>query len=472
MKKSIVLSVLAGLASASAVPAGVCLAQELPGWNLTWSDEFNGPNVDTSKWLVVNRDPNKNGEAQWYAPNHVSIVNGMLRLKSTNTWTNGKQYTSGSVESVNRFFQKYGRFEGRMRMPKTQGIWPAFWMLPNPSGWPPEIDIMELLGHDPDTVYFSNHWGVYPSTWNHQTSTLNGPDYSADFHTFAVDWWPDRLECYIDGYRRTTHSQNVPQTAFFIILNTAVGGQWPGYPDGTTVFPQYFDIDYVRAYQPRYVNPGFESRGPSGNATLYGWTPFGNCFYDGQLGSKGASSVKLFGNFSGSFNTSGAYQEIPVTPGKWYSVRGDWLTPAPDRIAGANYTALNIEWRDAGGNLISFVSNRAIDATSTPNQWLKSQTQGYAPANAVKARVVALFFQPALAAGSSRTDEIDFRENTCPTDINSDDATDDGDFIEFANAYNVLVCGMVCPADFNGDSMVDDADFVIFAAAYDALLCP
>lgn len=465
MKKSILLCALAGV-----IPAGVCAAQELPGWKLTWSDEFTGTSVNTSKWLVVNRDPNKNGEAQWYAPNHVSVVNGMLRLKSTNTWTNGKQYTSGSVESVNRFFQKFGRFEGRMRMPKTQGIWPAFWMLPNPSGWPPEIDIMELLGHDPDTVYFSNHWGVWPNN-QHQTTTINGPDYSADFHTFAVDWWADRIECYIDGFRKATHTQAIPQTAFFIILNTAVGGQWPGYPDGTTVFPQYFDIDYVRAYQPTYVNPGFESRGPS-NVGLYGWTGFGNRFYEGALGYNGASSVKLFGNFSGSTNWSGVYQEINVTPGKWYKVSGQWYNPSFDAMAGANTTSLILEWYTAGGTLISTNSNPAIDASTPVNQWFKSQSQGYAPANAAKVRVVVSFQQPAMAAGSSRTDEIDFREGTCPTDITSDDATDDGDFVEFANAYNVLVCPMVCPADFNGDSMVDDADFVIFAAAYDALICP
>lgn len=465
MRASTLMGVLAG-----AITAGLCFAQELPGWKMTWNDEFSGTTVNTSKWLVVNRDPNKNGEAQWYAPNHVSVVNGMLRLKSSNTWTNGKQYTSGSVESVNRFFQKYGRFEGRMRTPKTQGIWPAFWMLPNPSGWPPEIDIMELLGHDPDTVYFSNHWGVWPNN-QHQTTTINGPDYSADFHTFAVDWWPDRIECYIDGFRKATHTQSIPQSAFFIILNTAVGGQWPGYPDATTVFPQYFDIDYVRVYQPAYVNPGFESRGPS-NTGLFGWTGFGNRYYEGALGYQGASSVKLFGNFSGGFNASGVYQDIPVTPGKWYRVRGQWLTPSSDRIAGGNFTALNIEWRDANGNLISYVSNSAIDAATPADQWFASQTQGFAPPGAVNGRVVVLYFQPAMAAGSSRTDEIDFREGTCPTDVNGDDVTDDIDFVEFANAYNSLACSMICPADFNGDAMVDDLDFVLFAAAYDALTCP
>jgi beta-glucanase (GH16 family) len=471
MKKSILLCVLAGGISSGAIPAGVCLGQELPGWKLTWSDEFIGSVVNTSKWLVVNRDPNKNGESQWYSPNHVSVVNGMLRLKSTNTWTNGKQYTSGSVESVNRFFQQYGRFEGRMRLPKTQGIWPAFWMLPNPSGWPPEIDIMEFLGHDVDTVYFSNHWGVWPNN-AYQTTGFSGPDYSADFHTFAVDWWPDRMEWYIDGYRRATHNQAVPQSPFFIILNTAVGGFWPGYPDATTVFPQYFDIDYVRAYQPAYVNPGFESRGPNGNVTLYGWTGFGNRFYDGTLGNKGASSVKLFGQFSGSANSSGVYQDIAVTPGKWYKVSGQWYNPSGDAIAGGNTTSLIIEWLDAGGAQISTNSNPAINASTPTNQWFKSQTQGYAPANAAKARVVVSFQQPAMAAGSSRTDEIDFREGTCPTDVNSDDMTDDDDFVDFANAYNTLVCGMICPADFNGDSMVDDSDFVIFSAAYDALVCP
>lgn len=465
MTMSKLLFVLAGV-----IPAGVCLAQELPGWRLTWSDEFNGTSVDTTKWKVINTAPNKNNEQEYYAPSHVSVANGKLTLKSSNLATGGRPYTSGSVESVNKFFQLYGRFEGRMKLPKTQGIWPAFWLLPNPSGWPPEIDIMELLGNDPDTVYFSNHWGVWPNN-SHQTTPFSGPDYSADFHTFAVDWWSDRMEWYIDGFRRATHTQAVPNSAFFIILNTAVGGDWPGYPDGTTVFPQFFDIDYVRVYQPSYVNPGFESRGPS-NVALYGWTGFGNRFYDGALGYAGASSVKLYGNFSGSYNTSGVYQELPVTPGKWYKVSGQWYTPSNDRIAGANTTSLILEWYDSGGALISTNSNPAIDATTPVNQWFKSQTQGYAPPNAAKVRFVVSFQQPALAAGSSRTDEVDFREGTCPTDTNADGLTDDADFVNFAAAYDQLVCGMVCPADFNGDTIVDDADFVIFASSYNDLLCP
>src|SRR5260221_386090 len=102
------------------------LAQDLPGWNLTWSDEFSGTSVDTTKWNIINRDPNKNGEAEWYSPSHVSVANGKLTLKSSNISTGGKPYTSGSVESVNKFFQKFGRFEARMKMPKTQGLWPAF----------------------------------------------------------------------------------------------------------------------------------------------------------------------------------------------------------------------------------------------------------------------------------------------------------------------------------------------------------
>ncbi|MBX3389731.1 MAG: family 16 glycosylhydrolase [Phycisphaeraceae bacterium] len=465
MRASNLLFVLAGV-----LPAGVCIAQELPGWKLTWSDEFNGTAVDTTKWKIINLAPNKNNEQEYYHPSHVSVANGLLTLKSTNQSTGGRPYTSGSVESVNKFFQLYGRFEGRMKMPKTQGIWPAFWLLPNPSGWPPEIDIMELLGHDPDTVYFSNHWGVWPTN-SHQTTSYSGPDFAAGFHTFAVDWWPDRMEWYIDGFRRATHTQAVPNSAFFIILNTAVGGDWPGYPNGSTVFPQYFDIDYVRVYQPAYVNPGFESRGPN-NTTLFGWTGFGNRFYDGALGYAGASSVKLFGNFSGSYNTSGVYQEVNVTPGKWYKVSGQWYTPSNDRIAGANTTSLILEWYTAGGALISTNSNPAIDATTPVNQWFKSQTQGFAPPNAAKVRFVVSFQQPAMAAGSSRTDEIDFREGTCPTDTNADGMTDDTDFVNFAAAYDQLVCGMVCPADFNGDTIVDDADFVLFVASYNDLLCP
>lgn len=219
----------------------------IEGWTLTWQDEFDKPTIDPHKWNITIREQSYNSELQYYVPEDVYIQDGCLRLRSQKREYQSKHYTSGHVTSI--FAQTYGRFEVRARLPKTQGIWPAHWMLPASGVWPPEIDIMELLGHNPKTVYMTNHWvnnqGQHENTHD---GNFTGPDFSADFHTFAVEWDAEKIIWYVDGVRRYVSVSGIPHDPFYIILNTAVGGDWPGNPDDTTVFPQYHDIDYVRVY--------------------------------------------------------------------------------------------------------------------------------------------------------------------------------------------------------------------------------
>ncbi len=226
------------------------------GWTMIWHDEFDGPSVDLTKWRIEDIHLIKNNELQYYAPDEVYIDNGnlVLRSRERSYWgydTNGSwrhfDYTSGLVESRNLCSTTYGKIEVRAKLPRTQGLWPAHWMLPSAGQWPPEIDIMELLGHEPSRVHMSHHWGSWP---NVQTFTRHwdGPDFTQDFHTFAVEWWPDRITWLVDDVARAASTSNIPQEPFYIILNTAVGGNWPGNPDGSTVFPQYHEIDYVRVY--------------------------------------------------------------------------------------------------------------------------------------------------------------------------------------------------------------------------------
>jgi beta-glucanase (GH16 family) len=164
------------------------------------------------------------------------------------------EFTSGLVEGPGLFSHTYGWIEVRAKLPSTQGIWPAHWMLGESFpqiGWPRcgEIDIMESLGHDPDTVYFSRHWG---DPYVHRGTSFSGPDFSQDFHTFSIRWTTDEMSWYVDGALRystsITDAGEVFRRPFYLILNTAVGGYWPGFPDPTTVFPQYHEIDYVRWY--------------------------------------------------------------------------------------------------------------------------------------------------------------------------------------------------------------------------------
>lgn len=218
-----------------------------PGWWLIWHDEFDGAALDASKWVAEDADLVKNNELQYYSPDEVYLHDGVLTLRSQKRTIGHNSYTSGLVESRGNFSNRYGRYEIRAKLPKGKGIWPAHWMLPESGGWPPEIDIMECLGDDPYTVYGTVHWGVWPNnSW--AGGEYRGPDYSEDFHTFAVEWEEGEIRWYVDDTLYLRATNHIPQEPFYIILNTAVGGNWPGNPDETTVFPQYHDIDYVRVY--------------------------------------------------------------------------------------------------------------------------------------------------------------------------------------------------------------------------------
>jgi beta-glucanase (GH16 family) len=221
------------------------------GWILTWSEEFDGTSIDTSVWNVENSTTSGyGGTLQAWTPQNVVVQDGVLRLISLKQSLNGMQYTSGAVNTPRKkSFGPYGWLEVRAKLPKGRGLWPAIWTNENNDPFA-EIDLMEMLGHDPNRIHMTNHiWGT---TYGHKevlSCSYVGPDYSADFHTYAVDISPSSIIWYIDGVQRCGPSTTgVPTETSFILLNTSIGGSWPGSPDGSTVFPQYYDIDYVRFY--------------------------------------------------------------------------------------------------------------------------------------------------------------------------------------------------------------------------------
>lgn len=244
------------------------------GWRLTWSDEFNGRRsiVDSAKWsfdiggggwgnneLESYTNRNANAEVQ-----HGSLV--IKTLKETFTGADGitRNYTSARLLTRKTFTQTYGRFEARIQIPYGQGIWPAFWMLGNDiqtAGWPTcgEIDIMENIGKEPSTVHGTLHGPGYSGA-NGITASYALPSlrkFSDGYHTFAVEWEPDVIRFYVDGrLYKTRTPADLPagktwvfNHPFFLILNVAVGGNFPGNPDATTVFPQLMKVDYVRVYE-------------------------------------------------------------------------------------------------------------------------------------------------------------------------------------------------------------------------------
>jgi beta-glucanase (GH16 family) len=244
-------------------------------WNLVWSDEFNGPNgspVDSSKWsFAIGGNGWGNNELETYTSRtaNAGIEGGNLvikTLKETFTGSDGitRNYTSARLLTRNKFTQAYGRFETRLKVPFGQGLWPAFWMLGNnidTAHWPNcgEIDVMENIGKEPSIVHGTFHGPGYSGAGGITAAyTLpSGRKFSGDFHTFAVEWEPNVMRFYVDGllYKTRTPADLPAGTTwvfdhpFFILLNVAVGGGFPGNPDTSTVFPQQMLVDYVRVYQ-------------------------------------------------------------------------------------------------------------------------------------------------------------------------------------------------------------------------------
>ena len=249
-------------------------APEIDGYTLLWNDEFEGDTLDETVWNREVRQPGwTNEELQEYTskPDNAFLRDGNLVLKAIKTDENGKPYyTSGKVNSHNTRDFTYGKITARAKVPEGQGLWPAIWMMPQDEQhygqWPKcgEIDIMEVLGSRVDTAYGTVHYGA-PHAEQQGTYVLeNGDTFASDFHEYSVEWEPGEMRWYIDGnlyhtvndwFTANEGEDEKPYPApfdqpFFVQMNLAVGGTWPGDPDETTDFDKAeFLIDYVRVYQ-------------------------------------------------------------------------------------------------------------------------------------------------------------------------------------------------------------------------------
>jgi beta-glucanase (GH16 family) len=255
----------------SLVPFASARDKDPKGWKLVWSDEFkqrNGSAPDPAKWdyaLGGNGWGNQELETYTDRRGNSHIEHGKLVITARRENFTGKdgikrEYTSARLLTHGKFAQRYGRFEARIKIPFGQGIWPAFWMLGDRGEWPDrgEIDIMENIGKEPRTVH----------------GTIHGPGYSGEhgigapyaikkgrfadkFHVYAVEWEPNVIRFYVDSHLyKTITPADLPagtkwvyDEPFYMLLNVAVGGGWPGYPDATSTYPQKMQVDYVRVYQ-------------------------------------------------------------------------------------------------------------------------------------------------------------------------------------------------------------------------------
>ena len=240
---------------------------------LVWSDEFNAAKLDPQDWYFESGDGSQYGipgwgnkELQWYLPDSAELRNGTLVITARKESQSGKSYTSARINTRDRFAFRHGRIEARIRMPKGQGLWPAFWLLPQDNAYGTwaasgEIDIVEATNPGAtggNTIYGTLHYGgQFPN------NVLSGEQYgvatdvTADFHTYVLEWDQAEIRWYVDSIlfavRNTWFTTAAPFPApfdqrFYILLNLAVGGNFPGPPDASTVFPVTMEVDYVRVY--------------------------------------------------------------------------------------------------------------------------------------------------------------------------------------------------------------------------------
>jgi len=429
-------------------------AQTLPGWNLVWSDEFaqaENSKPDPAKWgYDIGGGGWGNNELQYYTDRtqNARIENGHLVIEARAENFGGRAYTSARLLTKNKASWTFGRIEARIRIPRGQGIWPAFWMLGtniDAVGWPNcgEIDIMENIGSVPSRVHGTVHGPGYSGGGGIGGSYVlpGGAALADDFHVYAIEWEENRIRWFIDGQQFFTITPanlpagrpwvfNAPQ---FMILNVAVGGNWPGNPDGSTVFPQRMTVDYVRVYEADagavdpggnlLANPGFENGG------LNGWTGVGpNLYVEPGPFHSGSRALKVFGQFNESINQSGAYQQFPSADGDTYTANAWLFTPTYDKIAGANTAWVEVTFRDAGGTVLALHRSATMTSASTADAWqnfvvnqklnptsgevIGTGTELVAPAGTAFVRKQLVFRQPAMAAGAVWFDDLDLTKIT------------------------------------------------------------
>ncbi len=285
---------------------------------LTFDDEFNTLslwNGTSGTWYTNSFGAgtggngfslSSNGEQEWYINNNYgptssitpwTVNNGILTLTaapasaSIQPLIDGYQYTSGEISTAETFSQTYGYFEMRSQLPSGQGIWPAFWLLDANGQWPPELDVMEMLGNNPSTYYTTVHSntlsGGYVSQGDNVVNTSTG------YHTYGVDWEPDFITFYFDGQKvyqtATPADMNQPM---YMIANLAVGGYWPGMANSTTPLPAQMNIDFIRAYSslPSWIADGSDP-------TDVNHAPAGTV---GSTGSTGGTTGGTSGGTTGS----------------------------------------------------------------------------------------------------------------------------------------------------------------------------
>lgn len=446
-------------------------AQGIPGWTLVWADEFaqaNGSSPNTSKWAYdIGAGGWGNNELEYYTSrtNNVRIENGQLVIEARQESYMGSSYTSARLKTQGKASWAYGRMEARMQIPRGQGIWPAFWMLGTnitSVNWPTcgEIDILENIGREPTIVHGTVHGPGYSGGGgiSGQYSLPGNPAFADDFHVYAVEWTTNLIKWFVDGTQYFTITPaSLPNGATwvftapqFLILNLAVGGNWPGYPDGTTVFPQRLTVDYVRVYAVSNAPPTSSGALINGNfesGLLAPWVGKGFCCANPQGGNisdtnglvwnpainasntqgirnpaNGVYSCKVYGNFSGGPNAPGFYQDVNALPGSRWTATIKARSQNTDHIRDANQAVAEVSFLGATDNLLAKYASQVFSTNTPINTWINldliqqtfptsgTTNQMRAPPGTAKLRFEVTFSQVLYDWGSIYFDDAQLQE--------------------------------------------------------------
>lgn len=446
---------------------------------LIWSDEFDGSALDQSTWEFqigngqsVGLPGWGNNELQYYRPENTTVSNGVMTITAKQETFGGFNYTSSRLRTQGNFEFAYGRIEASIRLPSTPGIWPAFWLLPtnSPYGtWAAsgEIDVMESVNFA-DRIYGTIHHGApWPGNVQAGGQYAPGTDFSENFHTYSLEWDPDQMRWYVDGvlYRVlnrnawfSSAAPNDPRAPFdrefHIILNVAVGGNFPGNPNGASRFPQSMEVDWVRVYQ---LQPQAFGGTP---ATIPGRIEAEN-FDEGYPGQ-----VYLETDVT---NNGGAYRpnedvDIEATAGGGFNVGwiefGEWMEYTVNVQRAGEYTATaRVASQSTGGAFSLQVNDLPVSqfAQVPETGGFQSWTEIQFPVT-LAAGVQTIRFQNLAFPGQEyNLDWMDFTLNAaeCVADTNGDGILTPADFNAWILAYN----NGNAIADQNGDGQLSPADF-------------
>lgn len=477
---------LYGFLAATAFAAAQSGAQRTE--RLVWSDEFDGNAVDTGNWEFMIGNGSAyglpgwgNNELQYYREQNSTIANGLLTIEARRQSFGGFNYTSSRLRTKDKFEFAYGRIEARIKLPSTPGIWPAFWMLPTSSPYGTwaasgEIDIMESVNFA-DRIYGTIHFGgPFPNNTSSGFFYNPGTDFSQGFHTYTLEWDPNQMRWYVDGVNYNTLNRNAwfssaapgdPRAPFdrefHLLLNVAVGGNFPGNPTGASQFPQSMQVDWVRVYQ---LDPAPFGGTP---ATIPGRVQA----EDFDEGYPGQTYFDTDVSNNGGEYRPGEDVDIEETTGGGFNVGwidfGEFMRYTIDVQQGGDYTVTaRVASQSTGGAFSLQIDDLPIGpavqvpATGGFQNWTEIQF----PATLEAGEHVLTFQNIALPGQQYNLDWIEFTAESsgCLADTNGDGVLSPADFNAWILAFNANDPA----ADQNGDGLVSPSDFNAWIANYNA----